>query len=438
MSVSKGKRKINIKITCVVIIAIAVLVAFILGNQSTKSEYAFKSIGDQDAAIPSVSSQSAVLYNMDLDEVIYEKDGDARVNPYSTTKLMTAYIALEKLSLDQEVCIKNAGAESSETAMDLVDGEVLTVEELLEGLLVESGNDAARVLAVEAAGSESKFASLMNKQAEEWGCTGTNFVNASGMKADNHYTTVNDYLIITNKVFANKDIKKICSLESVTIPATNKSAERKYTTHTTLRDEDGSGVVCGKTGYWDETDCAVALQYLKKDMNLALVIMGATEDSREADAKALLGYAHEFVPGYIVAKPKTETCKIWVRGGKQTHIPVTVTKTAYAYPKSNSEKDITLKASLCDGIKVPIKKGDVIGTLKVYSDGKLVATKKLASIVDVEKGWFTSYIYLSNLAVVCILLAIFACVIMLFACARIIKKRKMKHIAERKHRRESR
>ncbi len=403
------------------------LVAFSMAGIATKT-YAYDAIKITEEQ-PSITAESAVVYSDDLGKVVFSKNADKRQNPYSITKLMTAYIVAERLPMDQRVKVKGVSAEPDETQMKLKEGEVLTVRELVEGLLVESGNDAARMLAKAVAGSEKDFAKLMNEQAAKWGCENTHFANASGMQDEAHYTTANDYLIIGRKVLENDELRSICSSKKVTIPATNKSGERIYKNHTTLITEKGSGVVGGKTGFWSDEDCSVVLSYFKKDMSLTVVILGDTKKGREADVAILTKAAHELVPGYVVASPSKMAGRLWIRGGSITHVPVFVKDKAYAYPSDGNESSIKTKMKLNKGIKAPLEAGAEVGSYEVYVDGKLTATHKLVINKALKKGWLLSNVYVSNMAVVLTLLVLALLVALLMVVRQRNLRRRRRHRA---------
>lgn len=417
MGETNRKRTVS-RIAAALIAALLVIVLAFCAFEQSVSAY---EATPQSDAVPNVRAKSAIVYSEDLDKIIYSKNPDARLNPYSITKLMTAYVVLQNLELDHRVKIRGINADYMESQMFLKDGEVLTVEQLLEGLIIESGNDAARALAKEVAGSEKKFAEMMTAQAREWGCKKTNFANASGMQDPKHYTCASDYLIIAHKVFENDTLRRICTTKKVSIPATSESKKRIYRNHTTLINDKSSGVIGGKTGFWSEKDCSVVLQYFKKDMRLTLVILGDTEKGREKDVAVLTKAAHEMVPGYIVAKPKERTCRLWIKGGEFTLIPAYVKERAYAYPAEGEEASIRIKTAAKEGLKAPLKKGQVIGSCEVYVDGELRATHDLVTHKAVKAGWFTSNLYISNRAAVAIPVA---AVILITAVLIFLKKRK--------------
>ncbi len=399
---------------------LSVLLVLIMLLSSAEAILAYTKVGSSDAAAPEITASSAIMYSDDLEKVIYEKNASGRADPYSITKLITAYLVCERLDLNSEIIVSKNAANPPEgsATITLKEGETMTVENMLYGLLIASGNDAAIALGEAVSGSEEAFAELMTETAKEWGCTNTSFANASGMQDENHYTSAEDFLIIAERTFANDTIRKITGTKEYTIPATNKSDARTLKNHVTMINAADSGVVRGKTGRWTDDDCSVALQYSKNELNVTLILMGDTEDGRREDCKKLLAYAHEVTPGYKVVNKKNSVGKLWISGGKHTHIDVYAEDAAYAYPKSGKEDDIEIELIKGKNIKAPLKKGDVVGKCKISVDGKLVATRNLIVKEDVEKGWFTSAIYMSNTVAILVLIAVAACVILVIVAAR--------------------
>ena len=143
-------------------------------------------------AVPDIGARAAILINADTGKVLYERNADERMLIASTTKIMTALVVLENCGLDELVEIDSRSAGTEGSSMYLRSGETYTVEELLYGLMLASGNDAASALAIHAAGDIESFAELMNEKAEELGMAGTHFTNPHGLDAEGHYSTARD------------------------------------------------------------------------------------------------------------------------------------------------------------------------------------------------------------------------------------------------------
>ncbi len=258
-----------------------------------------------------ITGKTACLMDADTGTILYSKGLDAQRYPASITKLMTALIVSENCSLDDQVTMTETGmadayAGSSNCNPQL--GEVFTVKECLELLLIKSANDIASQLAEHTAGSVQNFATMMNEKAILLGCTNTNFVNASGLEDSNHYTSARDMALIMRAAIQNDTIREIMGMPSCTIPATNMSEERYYTTHNLLMQPDSGyyyeGCLGGKTGYTDISQSTLVCYAQRNDMTLIGVVMGAPEtQSNASDMITLFDYGFnnfyrsEAVPG---------------------------------------------------------------------------------------------------------------------------------------------
>ena len=174
----------------------------------------FSHAGRAEAA---AGASSAVVIEASTGRVLYAESPDARAYPASTTKILTALVALENLPLGLEVEIPACAAGVEGSSIYLKAGERLTVEELLYGLMLRSGNDAAAALAVAVAGSEARFADMMNERAKECGAANSNFVNPHGLHDEKHYTTARDLALITAEAYKNADFRRIASTRSITV-----------------------------------------------------------------------------------------------------------------------------------------------------------------------------------------------------------------------------
>lgn len=199
--------------------------------------------------------------------VLIEKNADKKIYPASTTKILTCILALENLNLDDEITVTKEMLNEvpvGSSTMKLVAGEKLTVEQLLYGLMVPSGNDAAIVIAYSISGSLDNFASAMNEKAKSLGCTNSSFTCPHGFHDDNHYTTTRDMSKIMMYAITNEKFMDIIKTKNYSIPASNEVAyERKYTNTNTLLGKTDY-IICGKTGYTEEAG-NVFVSYSKKD-----------------------------------------------------------------------------------------------------------------------------------------------------------------------------
>ncbi len=245
---------------------------------------------------PTVQSEGAVLLNANTGEVLFEKNGTTRFYPASITKLMTALLTVENCSLSDTVTFSKTATtnlESGAVTLSLTEGDQLTVEQCLYGLLLKSANEIANGLAEHISGSVSSFADKMNARAKELGCTDTHFANPNGLNDTEHYTTPRDMALIARAAFQNSTVAKIASTLSYEFPATKKASARTITMgHKMLYPKDSryyKGIVAGKTGYTSKAGNTLATCAERDGVRLIAIIMKSSQTHYE-DTKALLDY----------------------------------------------------------------------------------------------------------------------------------------------------
>ena len=253
---------------------------------------------------PEIASEAGFLMEVNSGNILYSKNSSEKLYPASTTKIMTAILALENCKLDDIATVSQNAVDlvpSGYTNAKLVPGEEMRIEDLLYGLMLNSANEAANVLGEHISGTIDEFSKLMNKKAEELGCKNTHFVNTNGMHDENHYTTAEDLAKIAVYCMKNEEFRKIVSTVEYTLPATNiyKNADRVMKNTNLLINPTSkyySQFVIGvKTGYTKEAgNCLVS--YAEKDgTKLVCVTLKAGSSSssssqRFIDSKELLEY----------------------------------------------------------------------------------------------------------------------------------------------------
>ena len=381
------------------VIVILIIAGMVLGSVAMAVVYCFADEKAEASGEPEITAEAAILYCENTGEIIYAKNAKTVMKPYSITKLLTALLAVRNLSPDQVVTVSATAAGQGGSSMELKEGEQLTVEELLYGTLVVSGNDAAYALAEAVSGSVSDFVDLMNKTAANIGCRNTKFANPSGLSNDikKHYTTAEDFLQIAKLAFADDTVRKIAGASKHTVPATNKSDERKLEEHTELISKASSGIVAAKTGFWDEANCSISALYDKDGLRLIIILMGDTMDERTDDVLALTKYAERTIQGITVVKNGEAAGNVRVHHGAKTKIEAFAALDGVAYlPAGASESLITTEAVMKDDVEAPVEKGDVVGTYRIYVADELVNEVDLIAGEDVKTGWLPSYLGISN------------------------------------------
>lgn len=271
----------------------------VTGQSSAGSGSVSTAVGIQK---PEIASEAAVLYDASTGQVLFEKNGYRSMYPASTTKIMTALLAAEKLSLQTQFTFSAAAAEGLEsgyTNVSMVKGDVMTVEDALYALMLKSACEVANGLAEAVSGDQKAFAELMNSRAKELGCTNTSFRNASGLNDSAHLTCAYDMALITAAAFGNETVRKICSTKTWKLPASKKRGELTVTNSNKMLYKENSqyfeGIVGGKTGYTSKAGNTLCEVASVKGHTLVSVVM-KSNGKQYTDTLALLDYGRKVLP----------------------------------------------------------------------------------------------------------------------------------------------
>lgn len=373
----------NLNIKCLFILFLISIFLFIFINTS---------FANNDSL--DIYSPSCILIDSDSGKILYEKNAYKKMYPASTTKIMTAILTLENCKLDELVTVSDNAVSlesvpETYTRADIQAGEILTVENLLNVLLIPSANDAAIALAEHVSGSVSEFSNLMNKKAKELGCKNTNFVNPNGVHNENQYTTAYDLSLIGKYAMNNETFRKIVCKTSYTLPATNiySSTDRKFENTNELLSSDNysyeytTGI---KTGYTDSAKNCIVASAKKDNYNFIVVILGAnkttqTKNERASDCITLFNYA---INNY---KEKTVFDSTQVLKQLEITLSDNTTQTLDILAEKDIKvlttqniSDLMPEITLNDKIQAPILKGSVVGKITYTIDG-IVYTSNLVA-----------------------------------------------------------
>lgn len=369
---------------------------------------------------PNLISQSAILVDNKTGKILYCKNENEKMYPASTTKIITAIVTLENCHLDEMVTI------SYDTVMSIPDGyssaylqigEKLTVEQLLELLLVHSANDAANALAEYIGGSVESFVSMMNTKVNELGLSHTHFTNSFGMHDDNHYTTAKDLADIMKYCIKNEDFRRIAGKASCAIPATNKSDIRRYVSTNSLIIPNSSDyypyLTCGKTGYTSQAgDCLVSCSY-KDDLELICVILGGKTiddtSTRFSETKTLFEYGYNNYSIQTLLNSNDIITSLEVKNGtKDTkNLDLLANSSICALLENSiSKNELNLQINLKEDIKAPIEQGDVLG-IAYYTIDKVEYKTNLVASHLVEKSKLLNYIIMIAIGIFLLILFCF-------------------------------
>ncbi|MCX8032509.1 MAG: D-alanyl-D-alanine carboxypeptidase [Thermoleophilia bacterium] len=245
---------------------------------------------------PSISSTAAILMDAETGKILYSRNANARLPVASTTKIMTAMVALENLPLDKRIKISARAANAIGSRASLQEGEIFTAAQLLYALLVVSGNDAAIALAEATSGKVEKFVDLMNAKAEKLGLKNTHFTNPTGVNSPKHFSSAKDLATLTRYALQNRVFRSIVSTRDFALPPLPDGTKREFHNHNVLLHELAwvNGVKTGSTPY---AKYCVVLSATYEGVSLIGVILGAqTEEIRWKEARALLEYGLSLYP----------------------------------------------------------------------------------------------------------------------------------------------
>ncbi len=356
-------------------------------------------------AQPEIGGSSGILMDAATGEILYQKDADVPRYPASTTKIMTALLALEKLDLNKVVTVDAQTPFTEGSRMYLVEGEQLTVEQILYGMMTESANDAAVALAKEISGNEEEFAKLMNQRAKELGAKNTNFVTPNGLHDDAHVTTAYDLAMIAKYAMTNEKFRDLVTTYRFILPQTNKQEIRyMYNTNRLLYDEKTKVVVNGvtrgckyegitgiKTGYTSHAGGCLVASAKRGDTELIAVTLGSTDKGRFADCITLLDYGFANYKTVYSMQAGTELGEIKVSRGSVNRVKVALSKDAAAtLPVEASDTLLSTKLVLDKSLKAPVEKGAKAGVLQIYEGDTLLREYDAVAVSGVKQGGLLS------------------------------------------------
>lgn len=342
---------------------------------------------------PSVAASSFILIDFNSGKVLAEKNADKRLAPASLTKIMTVYVIFRELSnghltLDEKVTISKKAWQTGGSRMFVEVNKQVSIEDLLQGVIIQSGNDASVALAEHVAGDESTFSAMMNQHAKRLGMLNSHFENSMGLPRKNHYTTARDLATLTSAVISEFpdyyrwDSQKEFTYNNITQPNRNKLL---------WRDKSVDGV---KTGYTEEAGYCMVTSAIRDEMRLISVVMGtASANARANESQTLINYGFRFFETYklYAGHEALNEARIW-KGDVKT-LPLGLKNDLFVTIPRRHYNDLKAEVDFDKKIVAPVKEGDALGNVNVSLAGTVLVNKPLVALKTVSKGGFVERLY---------------------------------------------
>ena len=337
---------------------------------------------------PPIAAKGYLLEDFSSGAVLAEHGADKRLEPASLTKIMTAYVVFHELeagniSLQDQVLVSKKAWKTPGSRMFIEVGKKVSVDDLIHGMIVVSGNDACVALAEHIAGSEESFVALMNEYARRLGMDGTHFVNATGLPHPDHYTTPSDILKVTRALIREfPQYYPIYSQRQFTYNGiTQKNRNRLL-----WRDPSVDGV---KTGHTSTAGYCLVASAKRDGMRLLSVVMGtASEEARAQESQKLLNYGFRFYQTHRLFRAGQPLREVRVWKGDRNHLPLGLEQDLVVTIPRGSYDHLKARTSLQTGIVAPVKAGQPLGRLIVELDGEPLEEVPLVALRPVEEGGF--------------------------------------------------
>ena len=343
----------------------------------------------QVAPPPALAVKAYLLQDFNSGNFIASYKKDERVEPASLTKIMTAYITFDAiqhghLKLDQTLPVSEKAWKIEGSKMFIEPNKPVTVDELLHGMIIQSGNDASIALAEGVAGSEEQFAEMMNKQAAKLGLSSTHFMNATGLPDNNHYTTANDLALLAIALIRDfpLEYRRLYSVKEYTY---NKITQPNRNRLLWL-DANVDGM---KTGHTDTAGYCLIASSKRGNSRLVSVVLGAvTEAMRASESQKLLNYGFQFYESTLIYKEAQTINTLRVYKGQDKTVAATLNKDFYlTLPKGDYAR---VKANMTSQqpLIAPIRAGQEIGKISFSLDGKIINQQKLVAAKTIDEAGF--------------------------------------------------
>lgn len=335
---------------------------------------------------PNLQGTGYILIDVNSGRILAEKNSDTRMPPASLTKLMTMYIVSNALKqgqihFDDKVLISSKAWKTEGSRMFVKVNDEVPVKDLMQGVIVESGNDAAVALAEHIGGTEETFTNLMNQQASRLGMTNSHFMDSTGLPNKDHYSSAHDLARLSMAYIRN-------------FPEDYNFYSEKWFTYNGIRQPNRNRLLWRyqyadglKTGHTDEAGYCLVASAKKDGMRLISVVLGEPNDNaRTEDSIRLLTYGFRFFETHKIYNAQSPLVQARVWQGQQAEVPLGVAEDMYVTVPTGQFKKLQASLQLNNPMKAPITKGQVYGTLNIILNNQVIASKPLIALSDDPTG----------------------------------------------------
>lgn len=342
---------------------------------------------------PTIAASSHILLDFHTGKILAENNADAKLPPASLTKIMTTYVVFREIAsghlhLDDVATVSEKAWKTSGSKMFVQVNDRVKIEDLLQGVIIQSGNDASVTLAEHVAGDENTFAEMMNQNAERLGMMNTHFKNSDGLPTDGHYTTARDLSILTRALIQE-------------FPQYYKWFSQKEFTYNKITQQNRNlllsrdGTVDGvKTGHTEEAGYCLVASALRDDMRLISIVMGTqSATARAVENQTLLNYGFRFFESHRLYEAKKTLNEVRIWKGQEKTLALGLADDLYVTIPRRHYQDLKSVINVDKNINAPVKMGDKFGSVIVTLKGDVIATKDLIALTNVEKGGLFRRLY---------------------------------------------
>ncbi|RIX53427.1 D-alanyl-D-alanine carboxypeptidase [Paenibacillus nanensis] len=337
------------------------------------------------------SARSAILMDAESGTVIFEKNSHDRLPPASITKIMTLLLVMEaldegKIKLTDQVQTSENAASMGGSQIFLEPGEEMSVEDMIKGIALASGNDASVAMAEKIAGTEAQFVVMMNEKAKELGMNDTNFVNPNGLPVQGHYSSAHDIAIMSRELLKHKEVTTYTGLYQDYLRKTSDKPFWLVNTNKLVRFYSGADGL--KTGFTSEAKYCLSATAKRDNLRVIAVVMGEpTTKQRNAEVSQMFDFAFAQYMNYPIVGEGEPIGKVRIEKGMESELELSAEQPySILLKKGTSTKDIRYELKLEDKLKAPIQQGQPIGKLAVYQGDQLIKEFDLAAPQTIDKA----------------------------------------------------